>query len=126
MSLKYCVECGQKHEYTLEIPRFCSNCGKSFGGEAKAKQVTKTIVSSKKQVVEHEYSDEDADKEVPQISEIQVELETDAAPKITFGSAKNARSFARDKTTKPLTETDLSNRLDELFQRDRENQKDTK
>lgn len=127
MAQKYCISCGTKHDYTIDIPKFCSNCGKSFGGEAKAaKEEPKRITGRQRVGPVIQDEDEDADKEVPQISQIQVEIETDKTPKISFANAKNAQSFARDKATRPLTEKDLNNRLDELFENDRRNQKDAK
>lgn len=124
MALKFCIKCGQKHEFTIDIPRFCMSCGKPFGGEVKAAKEEKPIAPRQREEIHGE--EEDSEKEVPQITQIQVEIETDKAPKISFANAKNAQSFARDKAVKPLTEADLNNRLDDLFKRDRENQKDTK
>ena len=125
---KYCQSCGTLHEFTLTPPRFCENCGTSFGGAVAPKKATATIVPAKQPPRKEAPLDEqleDADKEVPQISRIEVEIEVDSAPKITFGNAKNARSFSRDKTTKPLTENDLNKRLDNLFARDRQDQKES-
>ena len=127
---KYCSSCGTLHEFTLESPKFCTNCGTPFGGTAVAsKQPAIRKIEPPKQRQEiraDEDSEEDADKEVPQITKFEVEIEIDSAPKISFANAKNARSFSRDKATKPLTESDLNNKLDSLFERDRQDQKDNK
>lgn len=126
--MKFCTNCGTKHEYTIDVPKFCSNCGTPFGGAAVAsKQPVKQIVATQqKQPIQVNEDEEDADKEVPQITRLEVEIEIDSTPKIAFGNAKNARSFARDKATKPLTESDLNNQLDTLFERDRQDSKDKK
>lgn len=31
MAFTYCQHCGTKHEYSLSVPNFCTNCGSSFG-----------------------------------------------------------------------------------------------
>lgn len=130
MASKYCINCGEKHDFTIDIPKFCSNCGTPFGGVAVAsKQPAARKIEPSKQRQEiraDEDSEEDADKEVPQITKFEVEIEIDSTPKISFANAKNARSFSREKATKPLTESDLTNKLDSLFERDRQDQKDNK
>lgn len=126
MSLKYCTSCGTKHEYTLEIPKFCSNCGTPFSGIAQTKQIEGTVIKKNSSIVKQstENDEEDAEKEVPQISEIQVEIEIDRTQKIQFGNAKQSMSFAREKQSKPLTVKDLETRLETLFERDRKEQKE--
>lgn len=126
MSTKYCISCGTKHDYTLDVPKFCSNCGTPFGGVAQAKAPAK--IEPKKESLgrnqEQDGDDEDADREVPQITKIEVEVEVSRAPKIVFGDAKKSMSFARDKQTKELSVGDLETRLETLFERDRKEQKE--
>lgn len=39
----FCSDCGTKHEYSTQKPKFCSECGGSMGGESKAKRNTPQI-----------------------------------------------------------------------------------
>lgn len=129
MNTRYCEKCGTKHSYTIDIPRFCNQCGSPFDKNAIAftkLSTPKQIMPKRHNNVEDDGSDEDTDKEVPQITKIEVEIEVNPTPKISFANAKNAGSFARDKVTKSLTESDLTSRLDSLFERDRQDQKDKK
>lgn len=32
MNNLYCPECGDKNEYSIKKPKFCSSCGEAFGG----------------------------------------------------------------------------------------------
>jgi hypothetical protein len=122
----YCTKCGKKHEFTLEKPKFCSECGNPFGAEVKASATPVKKIVPSKAYAEVEDSEEDAEKEVPQISEILVEIETDNTPKFKFGEAKKIGSFAREKPSKPLTIDDLNAKTEELFKRDRQDSKENK
>ena len=122
----YCTKCGKKHEFTLEKPKFCSECGNPFGGEVKSSITPATKNTQTKAHVDVEDSDEDLDKEVPQIDKILVEIETDSLPRFKFGEAKKIGSFAREKPSKPLTVDDLNARTEELFKRDRQDSKENK
>ena len=31
MAIKFCSECGARHEYKFSPPKFCSNCGAPMG-----------------------------------------------------------------------------------------------
>lgn len=127
MSLKYCTICGTKHEYTIEIPRFCSSCGTSFGGTsvASTKPAQKNTFAKTATSKQDDAGEEDADREVPNISQIQIEIEVEKNPKIKFGEAKNSMSFARDRQSKQLTIKDLEDRLETSFERDRKDQKES-
>lgn len=116
----YCTKCGKKHDFTLERPKFCSECGKSFNGDAKAQ------TPSTNKGVTTQAEEEDNDKEVPQIIEIQAEVETDTRHKIAFANVKNAPSFAREKPRTPLSIEDLNARTEKLFERDRQDTKENK
>lgn len=72
----YCTDCGTKHEFTLNKPKFCSNCGSAFDKTAVAK--TKAV----KKDVDDEIPDsgEDADIEVPKI--LKIEGSVSATPTI--------------------------------------------
>jgi len=123
----YCTNCGKKHDYTLEKPRFCSDCGTQFaGGEAKASVPVKKIAPSREVHVEASGEEEDSEKEVPHIDKILVEIETDRPPVMKFGSAKQSMSFAREKPAGPLTIDDLNARTEKLFERDRQETKENK
>lgn len=38
MNYIYCTECGTKAEYSYSKPKFCCNCGSSFGGLQKNRE----------------------------------------------------------------------------------------
>ena len=129
MSVKFCTKCGNKHDYTLEIPRFCSNCGNPFAGEtaAAAKPIAQPVKAnvskfapSRARPVIDGNGEEDADREVPQITEIQVEVEIAKPQRISFADAKNASGFSREQRTTQLSSQELEKDYDQLFQKDRE------
>lgn len=125
MNVRYCENCGNKHSYTIDIPKFCNSCGKALfvGAVAAQTELMPKMSTSKINIsrqTAHIDESEDDDREVPQISQIQIEIEVEKAPKIQFGQAKQSMSFARERQTTQLSIKDLEARLDTSFERDRQ------
>jgi hypothetical protein len=71
MNKVFCSECGAKHEYSANKPKFCSDCGASMGGGVSARH--------------QNYQEEDDDREIPSVSSIEVKLSADRPRGIKFG-----------------------------------------
>lgn len=71
----YCSECGTPTEYSLNKPKFCSNCGNSFfGNKREEKVVQKTLLQkptlkAKRQNVEPQDIDDD-DYEITEVNQM--------------------------------------------------------
>jgi len=91
----YCSDCGSPTEYSLNKPKFCTNCGNSFLGVKKEKvalpvQMQKPIISkAKRQNIEPEdYEDDNAEitevNEVPDIDNLDfdIDIQPDIVEKI--------------------------------------------
>ncbi len=73
--IKYCPECGSKHEYKFSPPKFCPNCGSPLGVASlnESKPLNRSISSTRKSKA---ISDDETDAEqVPNISKLQYEIE---------------------------------------------------
>ena len=84
--IKYCSECGAKHEYKFSPPKFCSNCGAPMGvAQNESKPLNRNVTASKKSKA---ISDEETDAEfVPNISKLEYEIEDfGASMQQTIGS----------------------------------------
>ena len=84
--IKYCSECGAKHEYKFSPPKFCSNCGNPMGvARNESKPLNRNATASKKSKV---INDEETDAEsVPHISKLEYEIEDfGASVQQTIGS----------------------------------------
>lgn len=93
--IKYCSECGAKHEYKFSPPKFCSNCGAPMGAVQKeSKPLNRNVTASKKSKA---INDEETDAEfVPQISKLEYEIEDfGASVQQTIGSLGGKRSPTR-------------------------------
>jgi len=92
----YCQDCGGKNEYSVVKPKFCSSCGQPLAGhlnQASTQIKAKTYSSSSSSVSrfskgEIENYDEDGSDvfEVPDISELQYEIEVSNTSNFTLGS----------------------------------------
>jgi len=108
----YCSECGSPTEYSLNKPKFCTNCGNSFFG---AKKVTipvqmqkPTITKAKRPNIEPEdYEDDDTQitevNEMPDINNLDfdINIQPDIVEKIgdIVGSSNNDLRKNRSKIT---------------------------
>lgn len=84
--IKYCSECGSKHEYKFSPPKFCSNCGDPMGvATDESKPLDRKVTSQRKSQA---ISDNETDAEsVPQISKLEYDLEDfGASTQHTLGS----------------------------------------
>jgi hypothetical protein len=85
--IKYCSECGAKHEYKFSPPKFCSNCGAPMGvasiNESKSLNRNTSFAKKSKAI-----SDDQTDAEfVPNISKLDYSIEDyGAGTQQTIGS----------------------------------------
>jgi hypothetical protein len=77
MITEFCMNCGAKIEYALNKPNFCSSCGSSLGGVAKAAQPQETNIVT-------EVTNEEPSDTIPNISKLEYSIETNQN-KLTFG-----------------------------------------
>jgi hypothetical protein len=92
---RYCISCGSPTEYSVKKPIFCSTCGSPFDKSQATKVVTKPIVE-KRVIIQRKYvddkpvdnaivanhkveiEDETDDASVPDISQIEMDIESDS------------------------------------------------
>jgi hypothetical protein len=82
----FCSSCGNKIQYSLAKPNFCTKCGTGLGTIAVARNTT-----SSKANIQEEYDDLEEDETgvdfVPNIRKLAVDIEPDGANhSFTFGS----------------------------------------
>jgi len=72
--IKYCSECGAKHEYKFSPPKFCSNCGSPMGvAQNESKPLNRNTTASRKSKA---VNDDETDAEfVPDISKLEYDIE---------------------------------------------------
>jgi hypothetical protein len=81
MPSTYCSSCGHKMDYTLQKPKFCSECGQPLGTlESKAKSKAEDIAPDN---LDPEGSEV---YEVPEIQSFQYEIEHDQSQSFTLGT----------------------------------------
>lgn len=78
----YCTECGQATEYISNSPKFCQSCGTAFNLLTREKNKQSALASkSLPRRIEMDDEDEDGSDEeavkVPNISKLDVEIQTD-------------------------------------------------
>lgn len=88
---KYCTSCGSPTDYSLKPPLFCSSCGKSFDiNNISASKVQSKQIITKQNLEEDQYEDEDSDSEevnyVPDISDLDVDLQIPQNKPVKLGS----------------------------------------
>lgn len=76
---RYCTSCGSPTEYSVKKPIFCSNCGISFDKTQVNRVIPKPIVEKKtiNPVVANNLDYETDDVNIPNISQIQIDVESD-------------------------------------------------
>ena len=84
---RYCTSCGSPTEYSLKKPIFCSNCGNSFD-KIQINKATLKLIPEKRTInpvvannLDYEIDNEIDDVNVPNISQIQIDVESDNNPK---------------------------------------------
>lgn len=72
--IKYCSECGAKHEYKFSPPKFCPNCGSPMGvAQNETKPLNRNVETLRKSKA---LSENETDAEfVPDISKLEYEIE---------------------------------------------------
>jgi len=110
----YCSECGSPTEYSLNKPKFCTNCGNSFFGAKKEEKVAlpvqmqnPTITKSKRPNIEPEdYEDDDTEitevNEMPDIDSLSfdINIQPDIVEKIgdIIGSSDQENNLRKNKS----------------------------
>ena len=104
--IKYCSECGAKHEYKFSPPKFCSNCGAPMGvAQNESKPLNRNVTASKKSKA---ISDEETDAEfVPNISKLEYEIED-------FGASMQQTIGSLGGKTSPKRRESSIKKIDEL------------
>ena len=82
MKSEYCSKCGHKNVYSLKAPKFCSNCGEKMASALTGSLPKQKVPRAQTSLRE----DETAIDDVPHLSELQYEIEQDAASSFTLGS----------------------------------------
>jgi len=84
---RYCTSCGSPTEYSVKKPIFCSNCGNSFD-KVQINKITPKPIAEKRTInrvaannLDYEIDNEIDDVNVPNISQIQIDVESDNSPK---------------------------------------------
>jgi len=80
---RYCTSCGSPTEYSVKKPIFCSNCGNSFD-KVQTNKVTPKPIPEKRTInpvvannLDYEIDNETDDVNVPNISQIQIDVDSD-------------------------------------------------
>ena len=73
MNSEFCMHCGSKVEFTLQVPNFCPSCGNAFNKEATAREVQPSAPEP-----------ETTSSSLPNISKLEYSI-GGTAPKVTFG-----------------------------------------
>ena len=96
----FCTECGNKIEYSYSKPKFCSNCGGKCGPEG----LNKEIASRDVEPVDDLAEDETLINEVPSISRLEVDFESNGNNVFTFESLVDEKA-GKKPVTKRRTKT---------------------
>ena len=76
----YCSKCGSGHSYSMQKPKFCANCGKSYTSAlAKSNVKKKKAVATKRVEVEQYEEDEDEEYFEIGINSLEFDLKTSSA-----------------------------------------------
>jgi hypothetical protein len=80
---RYCTSCGSPTEYSVKKPIFCSNCGVSFDKTQVNRVIPKPIIQKRTinpvvaNNLDYELDNETDDVNIPNISQIQIDVESD-------------------------------------------------
>ena len=80
---RYCTSCGSPTKYSVKKPIFCSNCGISFDKTQVNRVIPKSIVEKRTinpvvaNNLDYEIDNETDDVNIPNISQIQIDVESD-------------------------------------------------
>lgn len=93
----YCSECGIPTEYSLNKPKFCSNCGNSFFGNKKEEKVVQktllqkpTLKAKRENIEPLDIEDEDYEvtdvNEMPDLDGLNFDIQIQPDSKETIGN----------------------------------------
>ncbi len=105
----FCQECGSENVYTLNKPKFCGNCGNSFGG--KVVKASKIAPAEEEEVIE-EMPDGDFKIEIdstPVFAKLTIEQIASQKP---TGFASRAGNFTPEMAMQELKETAKTKRIE--------------
>ncbi len=113
----YCPECGTKHEYTINKPNFCVNCGYAFAG-APPKSAPTTPATA--EAVEVEPETEDFSASYSNMSNLDIEMELSPRKGVSLGdimaSQLEEEQVNLDDLPKPKTQQISKEQVKEQFQ----------
>lgn len=94
MNKIFCSECGHKHEYASQKPKFCSECGAGIGGVVKA---------SKSRYVDEDDNEDEGENEsfFGELPKVAVDLDIGGPRGVTFGQIAEERMAPSAKTRRP-------------------------
>ena len=77
MNKIFCMQCGNKHEYTDRPPRFCSECSNPFNSSSTAttNKTTPKPTVIVNQIDDDNDNDDDTGAEVPKIDKLDIEID---------------------------------------------------
>ena len=95
----YCSNCGHKMEYPASSgkPNFCPSCGTSLGNKGNAP------VRGEVEMENDDYDSDDELTEVPQISELQIDIQTDKLKAVSMADIFKAASMDDSRPQKDPT-----------------------
>jgi len=110
----YCPDCGTKHEYTINKPNFCVNCGYAFAGappKPAAPAPEPEIIQQDEQPVSASYSN---------MSNLDIEMELSPRKGVSLGdimaSQLEEEQVNLDDLPKPKTQQISKEQVKEQFQ----------
>ena len=103
MITEFCMNCGAKFEYALHKPNFCSSCGSSLGGVAKAAE--QPAVNSAPETAQ-----EESIESIPNISKLEYSIDANQN-KLTFGdlmtqASQDSNNEYKRETVRPTANID--------------------
>lgn len=112
----YCPECGTKHEYTINKPNFCVNCGYSFAG-APPKKAPDPVQA---EVIEEETEEEAISASYSDMSSLDIEMEINPRKGVSLGdimaSTLEEEQVNLDDLPKPKTQQISKEQVKKQFQ----------
>ena len=85
----YCSKCGHPNAYTTKKPKFCNECGESLGIFASG-NIPATLPEKEPEVIKEEKSSNEIIEKVPNLSELDVEIETGKVTGVRLGEIVDA------------------------------------
>lgn len=120
----YCSQCGTPTEYSLNKPKFCSNCGNPFSGNKKEDKVIQktllqkpTIQSKRKNIEPLDIEEDDYEitdsNEIPDLEELNFDIHIQPDQKQTIGNIIGTSKEKENPLRKNKVKIDI-NKKDQL------------